>query len=65
MQRLSDVDGSFLISETSTAHMHVVGTMILDAAGMPGGHGFNVLKELSVLFNRYYLNLLGFPALPS
>lgn len=46
MKRLSNVDGSFLISETSTAHMHVLGTMVIDAASMPGGYSFDNLKAL-------------------
>jgi len=46
MQRVSNVDASFLMSETSTTHMHVMGTMILDAAHMPGAYSFDYLKEL-------------------
>ncbi|MBW2274948.1 MAG: wax ester/triacylglycerol synthase family O-acyltransferase [Deltaproteobacteria bacterium] len=46
MKRVSNVDGSFLMSETSTTHMHVLGTMVLDAGHMPGGYSFDYLKKL-------------------
>lgn len=46
MQRISNVDGSFLMSETSTTHMHVLGAMILDAAQMSGGYSFDHVKKL-------------------
>ncbi|MFT4571747.1 MAG: diacylglycerol O-acyltransferase [Hyphomicrobiaceae bacterium] len=45
MQRLSGMDAAFLYTETPTAHMHVVGTMILDPSTMPGGYSFEALRD--------------------
>jgi WS/DGAT/MGAT family acyltransferase len=46
MRRVSNVDGSFLLAETRTQHMHVVGTLILDAGHMSGGYDYDHLKAL-------------------
>jgi diacylglycerol O-acyltransferase / wax synthase len=37
MARLAGIDAAFLYLETPNAHMHVVGTMLLDSSTMPGG----------------------------
>jgi len=53
MKRLSNIDGSFLMSETSTTHMHVMATMILGAASAPSSpnsnynsYSFDLVKKL-------------------
>ena len=46
VRRVSNVDGSFLLAETRTQHMHVVGTLILDAGHMSGGYDYDHLKAL-------------------
>jgi len=48
MHRVSNVDLSFLLAETPTNHMHVMGTLILDASHMPGGYRFGHLRDLFV-----------------
>jgi diacylglycerol O-acyltransferase len=45
MKRLSAMDAAFLYTETSTAHMHVVGTMVLDPSTVPGGYSFERLQK--------------------
>jgi WS/DGAT/MGAT family acyltransferase len=53
MQRMSGMDAAFLYLETPTMHMHVVGVVVLDPAGVPGGVG---LKEiLGALKERVHL----------
>ena len=37
MERLSGMDAAFLYMETPSAHMHIVGTVILDPSTMAGG----------------------------
>lgn len=46
MQRLSGVDSAFLYLETPTAHMHIVGTILLDPSTVEGGYSFDSLKRL-------------------
>jgi WS/DGAT/MGAT family acyltransferase len=46
MERVSNVDGSFLVSETPTAHMHVMAVIVLEAVEMPDGERFEQLKGL-------------------
>jgi len=46
MQRLSGMDASFLYMETPTHHMHVVGTLILDPAGMSEPYGADHIRHL-------------------
>lgn len=41
MQRMAGIDAAFLYIETPTMHMHVVGVLILDPAGRPGGFGID------------------------
>lgn len=46
MQRLSGVDSAFLYLETPTAHMHIVGVILLDPSSVEGGYSFDALKRL-------------------
>lgn len=46
MQRLSGVDSAFLSLETPTAHMHIVGVILLDPGTVEGGYSFEGLKKL-------------------
>lgn len=45
MLRLSGLDASFLYSETPTAHMHVMGTLVLDPGPADGGFSFERFRE--------------------
>lgn len=53
MLRLSGLDASFLYSETPTAHMHVIGTLVLD--GGSAGDGFSFERFREVLRSRLHL----------
>jgi WS/DGAT/MGAT family acyltransferase len=46
MKRLSGIDATFLYMETPTAHMHVIGVMLLDTSTMAGGYSFDRFREL-------------------
>ncbi|HZM54588.1 MAG TPA: wax ester/triacylglycerol synthase domain-containing protein [Acidimicrobiales bacterium] len=41
MQRMAGMDAAFLYIETRTMHMHVVGVLVLDPTGNPGGFGID------------------------
>jgi diacylglycerol O-acyltransferase / wax synthase len=45
MQRLSGLDASFLYLETPAQPMHVCSIIDLDTSTMPGGYGFDRLRE--------------------
>lgn len=45
MQRLSGMDAAFLYTETRTAHMHVLGTLVLDPSTISGGYRFETLRD--------------------
>lgn len=53
MLRLSGLDASFLYSETPTAHMHVLGTLVLDPG--PADSGFSYERFRDVLRARLHL----------
>ena len=47
MKRLSGMDASFLYMETPSAHLHVVGTLVLDPSTAPEAYSFdNVVRLL-------------------
>lgn len=46
MARLTGLDGAFLALESPTTHLHVMGTMVFDPAGVPGGLGFRRIRSL-------------------
>ncbi len=46
MQRLSGLDSAFLALETSSAHMHVMSTAVVDPATAPDGFSFDAVREL-------------------
>lgn len=46
MKRLAGMDASFVYMETPSAHMHVVGTMVLDPTTAPGGYSFAKVRHL-------------------
>ncbi|MBX7159751.1 MAG: wax ester/triacylglycerol synthase family O-acyltransferase [Acidimicrobiia bacterium] len=46
MLRLSGLDASLLYSETPTAHMHVIGTLILDPTGEDSAFSFERFREI-------------------
>jgi hypothetical protein len=56
MQRVSGMDAAFLNLETPTAHMHVIGDVILDPSTAPasdGGFGFSEIE--AALRDRFHL----------
>lgn len=53
MHRLSGLDASFLYSETPTAHMHVMGTLVLDPGS--GEDGFSYERFREVLRSRLHM----------
>lgn len=46
MQRMSGMDAAFFYMETPTHHMHVVGTLVLDAGGVEGGFTLDRVRRL-------------------
>lgn len=46
MERLTGLDASFLYFETPEQHMHVLATIVFDPSTMPGGYGFEKIKEM-------------------
>ncbi|MDQ6696248.1 MAG: wax ester/triacylglycerol synthase family O-acyltransferase [Actinomycetota bacterium] len=46
MRRLAGMDASFYYMETPSAHMHVVGTLVLDPTDAPGGYSFAKVRHL-------------------
>jgi len=46
MERLTGLDSAFLALETSSAHMHVMATMVLDPSTAPDGFGVETIKAL-------------------
>jgi len=44
--RLTGLDGAFLALETPTTHLHIMGTMVFDPVGVPGGVGFRRIRSL-------------------
>ena len=53
MQRMSGMDAAFLYLETPTVHMHVVGVVVIDPTGVPGGVGIKDI--LGLLEERIHL----------
>ena len=46
MQRLSGLDAAFLAMETPSAHMHVMGVIVVDPSTAPNGFSCEAVKEL-------------------
>ncbi len=46
MPRLTGLDGAFLALESPTTHLHIMGAMVFDPAGVPGGLGFRRIRAL-------------------
>jgi len=46
MQRLSGLDAAFLALETPSAHMHVLGVVVVDPATAPEPFGFDRVRDL-------------------
>jgi len=46
MGLLTGLDGAFLALESPTTHLHVMGTMVFDPSGVPGGIGFRRIRSL-------------------
>ena len=46
MTRLSGLDGAFLALESSTTHLHIMGTMVFDPTDVPGGLSFRQIRSL-------------------
>lgn len=46
MARLTGLDGAFLALESPTTHLHVMGTMVFDPSGVPGGLTFRRIRSL-------------------
>jgi diacylglycerol O-acyltransferase len=53
MQRMAGMDAAFLYIETRTMHMHVVGVLVLDPTGGPGGFGIDEVTR--VMADRIHL----------
>src|SRR5205814_5562563 len=45
MERLTGMDAAFFHMEAPDMHMHVMGTIIVDPATMPGGYSFDTIKR--------------------
>ena len=45
MEQLSGLDAAFLLFETPTVHMHVLGLVILDPSTMPGGYSYDRIRS--------------------
>ena len=46
MTRLTGLDGAFLALESPTTHLHILGAMVFDPDGVPGGLGFRRIRSL-------------------
>ena len=46
MSRLTGLDGAFLALESPTTHLHILGAMVFDPDGVPGGLGFRRIRSL-------------------
>ncbi len=46
MSRLTGLDGAFLALESPTTHLHIMGAMVFDPTGVPGGLGFARIRAL-------------------
>jgi WS/DGAT/MGAT family acyltransferase len=44
--RLTGLDGAFLALESPTTHLHIMGAMVFDPSGLPGGLGFRRIRSL-------------------
>jgi WS/DGAT/MGAT family acyltransferase len=44
--RLTGLDGAFLALESPTTHLHIMGTMVFDPSGLPGGLTFPRIRAL-------------------
>lgn len=48
IEQLGGLDAAFLYGETPTMHLHVCGLLILDTSTMPGGYGFETIRQTFV-----------------
>jgi len=56
MHQMTGMDASFLYMETSTAHMHVIGVVLLDPSTVPGGaESFGLVEIRKALADRLHL----------
>ena len=46
MSPLTGLDGAFLALESRTTHLHIMGAMVFDPTGIPGGLGFRRIRAL-------------------
>jgi diacylglycerol O-acyltransferase len=46
VSRLTGLDGAFLALESSTTHLHIIGTMVFDPSEVPGGLTFRRIRSL-------------------
>ena len=46
MSRLTGLDGAFLALESPTTHLHILGAMVFDPDGVPGGLRFRRIRSL-------------------
>ncbi len=46
MARLAGLDGAFLALESPTTHLHIMGAMVFDPSGVPGGVSFRRIRSL-------------------
>jgi len=44
--RLTGLDGAFLALESPTTHLHIMGAMVFDPSGLPGGLSFRRIRSL-------------------
>jgi len=44
--RLTGLDGAFLALESPTTHLHIMGAMVFDPTGVPGGVSFRRIRSL-------------------
>jgi len=44
VERLTGLDGAFLALESPTTHLHILGAMVFDPSGVPGGLGFRQIR---------------------
>jgi len=47
VSRLTGLDGAFLALESPTTHLHILGAMVFDPDGVPGGLGFRRIRSWS------------------
>jgi len=46
VSRLTGLDGAFLALESPTTHLHIIGAMVFDPTGVPGGLGFRRIRAM-------------------